>query len=192
MNIEVTQVNTVFEDVLVRFCAPVLLGKKPAALFPKPPCWDDEFFLTGSMRDIRFMPLSRAGKNALILVYRPGLLAAIPGDPAIRGYLEILGYPAAGGIEAHLRHLSRRFLRSQEFPHEVGFFLGYPPSDVMGFIDNRGTRYKLCGPWKVYSDVERAFALFEEYERCRQQLAQHIQMGRSLSESVSEGVLCRS
>jgi hypothetical protein len=167
--------NTIFKDALLRFCAPVVLGKKPAALFPKPPCWEKEFSGTGITSGIQCLTLSRAGKNTLLLVYRSNLLAAILGDPAIHGPLKKLEYPA--GLEDQLRHLSRRFLTNQEFPHEIGFFLGYPPSDVTGFITHRGTRCKLCGPWKVYGDVEKASATFQEYERCKQQLAGYIQNG---------------
>jgi hypothetical protein len=70
--------------------------------------------------------------------------------------------------------------KGREFPHEIGFFLGYPPPDVLGFIHHRGARCKLCGPWKVYGDVERAAALFEEYAGCRRRLLEHLQGGGSV------------
>lgn len=43
-----------------------------------------------------------------------------------------------------------------EFPHEVGLFLGYPPEDVEGFIENKARSCKITGYWKVYSDEEKA------------------------------------
>ena len=43
-----------------------------------------------------------------------------------------------------------------EFPHEVGLFLGYPPEDVEGFIENKACSCKLTGYRKVYSDEEKA------------------------------------
>ncbi|MDR1288599.1 MAG: DUF3793 family protein [Treponema sp.] len=155
----------------MRFCAPVLLGKKPAALFPKKNWWEEGFFRGGE-----FLTLSRAG-STLILVYRSSLLSAALGNRDIRGILEKLDYPAAGGVDDYLRHLSRRFLTNQEFPHEVGFFLGYPPEDVMGFIRHRGAGSKLCGMWKVYGDVDRASVLFREYRRCKEQLLEYFQNG---------------
>jgi hypothetical protein len=91
--------------------------------------------------------------------------------------MEGLGYPVSEGFKALLRCLGRRFGESREFPHEIGFFLGYPPPDVLGFMRYRGARCKLCGPWKVYGDVERAAALFREYSGCKRRLLEHLQRG---------------
>ena len=38
-----------------------------------------------------------------------------------------------------------------DFPHEIGLLLGYPPEDVIGFIENRGQNPLYIGYWKVYS-----------------------------------------
>ncbi|MDR1419084.1 MAG: DUF3793 family protein [Treponema sp.] len=172
-----------FEDGLVRFCAPVLLGKKPAALFPKKNWWEEGFFCGGNPY-MEFLTLSRAG-GALILAYRPDLLAATLENHDVRGVLEKLDYPPAGGVEEYLRHLSWRFLASEEFPHEVGFFLGYPPEDVLGFIHHRGAHSKFCGMWKVYGDVAKADALFREYGRCKQRLLEYFQNGGVLQGSAN-------
>jgi hypothetical protein len=67
-----------------------------------------------------------------------------------------------------------RFRESGPFPHEVGFFLGYPPEDVIGFMENNGKGCKLCGTWKVYGDVEKARACFREYSLCRKRLVEHM------------------
>ena len=45
-----------------------------------------------------------------------------------------------------------RMREQKEFPHEVGLFLGYPPEDVHGFIENRAQCAKCIGAWKVYGD----------------------------------------
>ncbi|MDR0601741.1 MAG: DUF3793 family protein [Treponema sp.] len=168
--------HTAFEDGLVRFCAPVLLHKKPAALFPKEAWWEERYFRGGNPH-VEFLNLSRAGGNILILVYRPDLLALALDNREVRRTLEKLNYPAAGSVEDCLGHLSRRFLSGGEFPHEVGFFLGYPPEDVLGFIRNRGSGCKRCGMWKVYGDVERADALFREYKRCKELLLDYFKGG---------------
>jgi hypothetical protein len=170
-----------FEEILARQCAPVLLGKKPAALFPEPSWWETDFFDAAVLPHIQCMPLSMTGKNNLVFVYRSELLESVLNKGEVRGALANLDYPAAGSVTDYLRYLSLRFLMSQEFPHEVGFFLGYPPADVLGFIRHKGTCCKLCGLWKVYSDVEKARALFKEYERCKQLLLEYIQKGGGLS-----------
>lgn len=49
-----------------------------------------------------------------------------------------------------LTRLAQRMEAVGDFPHEVGFFLGYPAEDVVGFIRNKGQNFKFCGRWKVY------------------------------------------
>lgn len=60
---------------------------------------------------------------------------------------------------AHLR-------QDAEFPHEIGLFLGYPPEDVQGFMENKAARHKLAGCWKVYGDVDAAQQTFARYKKC--------------------------
>ena len=66
---------------------------------------------------------------------------------------------------ACLARLIERIQVENEFPHEVGLFLGYPPADVEGFMYQR-EKYKLCGLWKVYDDVEGAQKQFDRLRHC--------------------------
>jgi hypothetical protein len=95
----------------------------------------------------------------------------------------------SAGLEAQLCYLAGRFRESEEFPHEIGFFLGYPPEDVLGFIRHRGAHCKLCGMWKVYSDVEKARFLFSEYARCRQRLLEYIREGGTIFDKNLPAIL---
>ena len=64
-----------------------------------------------------------------------------------------------------LNQLVSRLRDTSDVPHEIGLFLGYPPEDVSGFLENR----KPCscpGPWKVYGNVEEARARFDLYKKC--------------------------
>ena len=65
--------------------------------------------------------------------------------------------------------LMRRLRESDDFPHEIGLFLSYPPVDVQGFIAhsaNRAEGCKLVGTWRVYGDADAAKKTFEKYRRC--------------------------
>ena len=61
---------------------------------------------------------------------------------------------------------SRRLQESGDFPHEIGLFLGYPPEDVRGFIENHAEGYKFVGCWKVYGDEKSAKKQFARYKKC--------------------------
>jgi hypothetical protein len=67
-----------------------------------------------------------------------------------------------------------------EFPHEIGLFLGYPPEDVKGFIENRANGFKTVGYWKVYGNVAEAKKKFEVYRRCTDWFMNRLQKGESL------------
>ena len=54
----------------------------------------------------------------------------------------------------------------REFPHELGYFLGYPYADVAEFIRQRGENYLEFGMWKIYTERERALETFARYKRC--------------------------
>ena len=92
-----------------------------------------------------------------------------------------VGYPVDADVDALLSHLSVR-LGEEDFPHEIGLFLGYPPVDVEGFCRNRGQNYKLCGCWKVYGDADAAQRYFDRCNRCRASLCRRILAGAHLTE----------
>ena len=71
-----------------------------------------------------------------------------------------------------------------EFPHEIGYFLGYPYEDVHQFIVQHGENYKVFGAWKVYTNVEQALTTFDSYRACTQYLTYIYQQGCTLEQLV--------
>ena len=77
-----------------------------------------------------------------------------------------------------------RISASEDFPDEIGLFLGYPVDDVTGFIQNKGRNYLLCGYWKVYSDENRARRIFSNYDKCRNYLCNKLAQGESIYQAL--------
>ena len=63
-----------------------------------------------------------------------------------------------------LTKLARRLKQQEDFPHEIGLFLSYPPEDVKGFLEHRPC--KCVGCWKVYENEEAAKKTFAKYKAC--------------------------
>jgi hypothetical protein len=151
---------------IIRHCSPLLMGCKPAVLFPlgaASVC----LLLCALPLHIRCLPIrEQKGRVLLFLFDRPLLENTIFCNP-VREFLRGMGYPSRPLLPLFLAHLQKQF-NCRVFPHEVGLFLGYPLDDVQGFIKNQGSRYKLCGAWKVYGDVERARNHFRRYDLCRE------------------------
>ena len=65
-----------------------------------------------------------------------------------------------------IARLKERLSEGNGFPHEIGLFLGYPPEDVRGFIQNKALGHKVTGYWKVYGDEKKALKTFSKYRKC--------------------------
>jgi len=179
------------EDNFVFHCAPTLAGIKCGSLFTSP-CksrTEAEASLRSLNRrlvgkGLRVIPLRYLEGKVLVYVYRPaGLERELKSDLA-RSILEREGYTPAGADGAVMQ-LLRRFQRSGDFPHEIGLFLGYPPEDVLGFIENMGKNCKLAGPWKVYGDVEKARSRFEAYRNCTGDYCRRLRVGGDSLEQLA-------
>ena len=177
------------ERTLAYHCAPALAGLKAANLiglsrgeYPGLDGALEDYRRAFGPKGVRFRVLCQTGERVLVLVYRPDLLARALGQPLARQLLARAGYPA-GSVEELLAVLGGRLAAGQgSFPHEIGLFLDYPPEDVEAFARWGGKGCKLCGHWKVYSDVERARALFRRYDRCREHLCARLAMGMTLGQ----------
>lgn len=146
--------------------------------------------------------------GALVYVYRPKSLATYLADPRAKAALAKEGYDTSD-LSTCLVHLASRITLASnnaaecacgqarctlaqqgscsndcvcDFPHEIGYFLGYPYDDVREFIAQRGENYKVFGAWKVYTNVEQALATFDAYRACTQYLTFVYQQGCSLAQ----------
>ena len=160
------------DDVLVKNGAPTLAGLKTASLFTCECGCREE--LLASVRGLnrrfrnkglRVLPLRFSENKALIYLYRPRMLSEDLTRDSAAELLRQRGYGSAKS-EGCLVELIRRLRSGEEFPHEIGLFLGYPVEDVRGFIANNACGCKCVGCWKVYGDAESARKRFELYRKC--------------------------
>lgn len=160
------------EEMIINHCSPTLAGIKTGALFNC--AYPSERELRSAVRawnktlspkGLRVLPLRYNGRTALIYIYRPAMLSIDLKDELARRLLAKCGY-VSETPEGCIVQLLRRFAECEEFPHEIGLFLGYPPEDVCGFIANKACGYKCVGYWKVYGDEEKAKKAFARFEKC--------------------------
>lgn len=167
---------------LAEQCGAVLMREKPAALFPLKDT-EHTFEAAAALLAANGLQVRRLRceqNRTLLLVYEPGMLKQTLDQQLPKKALGRIGYPVESGLWAMLEKLEQRVRDTGGFPHEIGFFLGYPPADVMGFILYSGRRPKHCCMWKVYSDVDRAKTLCGKYMACRHFCSSHIEQGGDL------------
>lgn len=176
------------EELLIRHCAPTLAGLKVGALvntcfetLDSFQAWVDEVNQTLTVKGVQVRPLRIRGQRALIYVYRPKQLMRTLARKDVRRILGRFGYRHGVTIDEALDRLALNLSGSDDFPHEIGLFLGYPAEDVQGFIENRGSGAKMSGIWKVYSDVEKAARLFRRFRKCSEFYAARWREGLTLA-----------
>lgn len=180
-----------FEKDLLYFASPALPGKKQANLFS---------FSVHCLADYRkeiekyqkeLAPLGISveylyckNRRVYLLVYRKDMMLHYFKQPAVKAFLIRQGYPKALDEAASLHEtlctLRRRIIQGVEFPHEIGFFFGYPAEDVFAFIREKGHHYKPVGDWKVYGDEKAALRTFRSYAGCRKKLMEQASAGADI------------
>ena len=59
-------------------------------------------------------------------------------------------------------------MQEDEFPHEIGFFLGYPTKDVLGFMGMNNLPLVGSGPWKMYGKLEESLSTLKDHLAARE------------------------
>lgn len=174
------------EELIVRLCAPTLAGIKTGNIFSC--AHEGKTKLYAELRKInkriaskgiRVVPLSISEEKALIYLYRPEILKRDFSNEAMCKLLSEFGY-SAEQPDCCVCELCKKFRQKQDFPHEVGLFISYPPEDVAGFIENKARNEKFTGFWKVYGDENKAKKTFAKYRKCTEVYCEHMAKGRSL------------
>ena len=175
-----------FEETFVHYCSPTLAGLKTANMFS---CqFENEEELRNSVRKLngilvkkglRVLPLRCRDNRALIYAYRPSWLSRDLRNGGAYSLLKKLGYTEKLP-ELCLVRLVKRLDENEEFPHEIGLFLGYPPEDVRGFIENKAAGYKCVGEWKVYGDADKARKTFAKHRKCTEVYRAQFALGKSI------------
>lgn len=181
------------EALLIRHCSPTLAGLKTGSMFPA--SFGSEEEMQRDMQDfnrrfrdkgVRIVPLRYSGGKALLYLYRPGRLKRDLQHETARALLERYGYaPMLPG--RCVSCLRQKMQSSDAFPHEVGLFLGYPPEDVRGFIEQGAANYKCVGCWKVYGDEQQARKTFAKYKKCTDAYCRQYAAGQSVEWLIVAG-----
>ena len=176
------------EKMLIEQCAPTLARIKTGSLFTVD-CGNEETLYREvescrrvlAPRDVHVVLMRVLDGKALVYVYRKKRLEMDLCCPLRREFLSACGYEAFDA-ESAVNMLCRRIEETGGFPHEIGLFLGYPLRDVEGFVVNCGRNCLLCGPWKVYHDVQTAERRFAQLRKCAAIYRKLYSMGKPLEQ----------
>ena len=168
--------SKVLEQLLVTHSSPAICGLKASNLINIK--YSDSIYkeieeLNKKHPKLCFYILKKDKDKVLVLVYRKNILKKKLYESENLAFLEELGYDTTS-VESMLLCLKER-MALDDFPHEVGVFLGYDLSDIKSFMNGNVCLY--VGYWKVYSKLDEKIELFNRYTRCKNIVTKMIDKG---------------
>ena len=153
-------------------CAPLLTGRKISNLLTV-----DKRFRSAVLRLFRSSAVScyvlyESDDRITFLLYVRKKLEAYLRTEKVKKLMEEFG--CSGCILSKILYrVSERYRAHMEgkgdFPHEIGLLLGYPPEDVIGFIENRGQ-----------NPLEECRKVFAGYDQAREKVIHMVSSGMTV------------
>ncbi|MDI9470523.1 MAG: DUF3793 family protein [Bacillota bacterium] len=176
------------EESLIQHSAPSLAGIKTGNLFTVASRLGQdlkrtiaEFNSKMKHKGIRLLPMRCLGNRTLLYIYRPKLLEQDLKQESCRCFLCQLGYPVERST-ACLREYISRLTSSRDFPHEIGFFLGYPPDDVIAFMEQGSQKATYSATWRAYSNEAEARKTCQAFKTCKRIYCTNWEKGKSIEQ----------
>ena len=160
------------EELLIDYASQTLANKKLASLFTFKNTknidiekmvfeWNEVL----NEKNVYVEILNNNKSSAQIYAYRPHKLKYVLNETKTKSLLESFGYKT-NDLNQCINHLKFRY-KIEDFPHEIGIFLGYPLEDVIGFIENKGNKFLINGYWKVYANEDQKIKIFNNYNNIK-------------------------
>ena len=169
-------------------CAPVISGIKISNLLTIPAKSLRELSAVLKKTELSFRILYPGRERLVMLIYRETELKEYLEREEVMAFIYKCGYETSD-ISKIFPVFVKRYMRymelKQDFPHELGLFLGYPIEDVEGFIKENGKNYLYSGYWKVYKDAELKIRLFKNYERVQTEIVRLLYEGLDIMDIIT-------
>lgn len=155
--------------VVLYSIAPTLAGHKPSSIITLSrnngnlySLWKEYERNFLSEWNMDFYEVKKREEAITLLFYDKKKLAEVIYEEGNMKFLERFGYRVDFSLEENLQVLKLRF--KEEFPHEIGIFLGIPLEEVICFIEAPDKECLFSGYWKVYNNLEYAKESFSRYD----------------------------
>lgn len=161
--------NSSYIKRILEMIGPVILGSKPAEIINIPGSKDDKltklsqiksFFSNCSRITYRIITTHDGGKRVLF-INEISMQRVLSNKRSIN-FLKFIGYSSDFELGDYIDELVGR-LESEEFPHEIGIFLGYPLKDVLGFMGYGRNELVEVKNWRIYGDKEVSYEVYHSF-----------------------------
>ena len=165
------KLNSSYIKRILEMLGAVILGSKPAEIINVPGSKEDKkiklsqieaFFSNCSRITYRIITTHDGGKRVLFINEKS--MEKVLVNKRCINFLKFVGYPADYQLNDYMDELVFR-LQSEEFPHEIGVFLGYPLKDVLGFMGYGKNELVEVRNWRIYGDKEISYEVYNNFMR---------------------------
>lgn len=163
--------NSIYIKRILEMIGAVILGSKPSEIINIPGSNEDKqvklsqiesFFSHCSRITYRIITTHDGGKRVLFI--NEESMEKLLSNKRCVNFLKFIGYPSEYKINDYMDELVFR-LQSEEFPHEIGVFLGYPLKDVLGFMGYGKNELVEIRNWRIYGDKEISYEVYNNFMR---------------------------
>lgn len=153
--------NTLYDCILCENIGTTILGIKSCEIINIPRCMYKK--LKDIDENIMIKVVKVLPNNKLkVLVINKSKLDYILKEKDANEVLVNLGYPKEYDLFVYINHLMNKLSFDNDFPHEIGIFLGYSLKDVLGYMGLLDIPYQKTLGWYIYGDVEESEILYNE------------------------------
>ena len=163
--------NSLYIKRILEMLGAVILGSKPAEIINVPGSKEDKkiklsqieaFFSNCSRITYRIITTHDGGKRVLFINEKS--MEKVLVNKRCINFLKFVGYSSDYQLNDYMDELVFR-LQSEEFPHEIGVFLGYPLKDVLGFMGYGKNELVEVRNWRIYGDKEISYEVYNNFMR---------------------------
>ena len=163
--------NSLYIKRILEMLGAVILGSKPAEIINVPGSKEDKkiklskieaFFSNCSRITYRIITTHDGGKRVLFINEKS--MEKVLVNKRCINFLKFVGYSSDYELNDYMDELVFR-LQSEEFPHEIGVFLGYPLKDVLGFMGYGNKELVEVRNWRIYGDKEISYEVYDSFMR---------------------------
>lgn len=163
--------NSSYIKRILEMIGPVILGSKPSEIVNIPGTIEEKrvklfqiqsFFSNCSKITYRIITTHDGGKRVLFI--NELSMNRVLSNKRCINFLKFVGYSSDYNFDGYINELVSR-LESEEFPHEIGVFLGYPLKDVLGFMGYGKKELVEIRNWKIYGDKQVSYDVYNSFLR---------------------------
>jgi hypothetical protein len=168
--------NSSYIKWILELLGPVLMGSKPSEILSMPRFDVKKEIKLNDIKNhfslcskVEFTVIDKKEKGLKILFVNKESLAIQLNNIKIQNFLKFLGYPNIVDVDSYLDHLIEK-LEGNNFPDEIGIFLGYPLKDVVGFMGYGNYKFHNTKYWRVYGDPRPSEDLYSKFLSHREKI----------------------